>query len=103
MKKTTVSIILGIALLATSGVAVAGQQKSTETGWGLRPERTASPSPLDLARWLARRFVQSVVLPIPAPVTIEPQSAPTVAPVTTPAPNDGDVVCDPQRQHCPIG
>lgn len=105
MKKSVATIVLGTALLATSGVSYAGQQKSTEPQWGLRPERHSTSSPLDLARWFARHFIQSVGLPVPIPVTIEPvpAAAPSAAPSTTTAPADNDLICDPQREHCPIG
>lgn len=101
MKKTLFSIVLGVALLAASGVAFADQNRPAEPRWGIRPERSAPVSPLDLARWLARRLTDVVSVPFPTPWA--PSPSPTSAPVTAPAPNDGDEVCVPERGHCPVG
>ena len=97
MKRTLSSIILGGALLVTSGTALAGSARPAEPRWGIRPERTAPISPLDFARWMARRLIEAVGVPEPEP------SGPVSAPVTRPAPNEGDAVCTPERVHCPVG
>lgn len=96
MKRTLLSFVLG-GLLVTSGAALADSPRPAEPRWGIRSERTAPASPLDLARWMARRLIEAVGVPLPEP------SSPKSAPVTTPTPNDGDVVCPPERVHCPMG
>ncbi len=97
MKRTLLSFVLGGALLATSGVGLADAPRPTEPRWGIRPERTAPASALDLARWMARLLIKAVGVPLPEP------SDPESAPGTTPTPNDGDEVCPPERVHCPMG
>lgn len=101
MKKNLVSIILGFALLGASQLALAGQNRTSEPQWGIRPERSAPLSPLDLARWLARRLVGTIGEPVPVPYV--PLPSPNSAPVKTQAPGDGDVICNPERGHCPVG
>ncbi|MCL4809224.1 MAG: hypothetical protein KJ062_15770 [Thermoanaerobaculia bacterium] len=99
MKKVVVTIVLGCALLATSGIANAEQSRHAEPGWGIRPERTSASSPLDFARWLARRLSEGMAVPMPLPVVPTPKSAP--APDA--GPNETDEVCVPERGHCPVG
>lgn len=99
MKKVVATVILGCALLATSGIANAEQSRKAEPSWGVLPERSAAFSPLDFARWLARRLNEGMAIPVPLPVVPGPKSAP----VTSPGPNDGDEVCVPERGHCPVG
>ena len=99
MKKVVVIAVLGCALLATSGGANAEQGREVERQWGLRPERSSASSPLDFARWLARRLNEGMSIPVPLPVVPGPKSAP----VNDPGPNDGDEVCPPERIHCPVG
>lgn len=99
MKKVVVSIVLGVALIATCPVARAEQNSHAEPRWGLRSERSALSSPLDLARWLARRLNEGMAVPVLLP-PVPPANS---APVTGPTPNDGDEVCSPERTHCPTG
>ena len=99
MKKVVVTIVLGFALLATSGVANAEQSRDAGPRWGIRPERSSASSPLDFARWLARRLSEGMAVPVPLPVVPTPKSAP--APDTSP--NETDEVCVPERGHCPVG
>jgi len=99
VKKVVATVILGCALLATSGSANAGQSREAEPGWGIRPERSSASSPLDFARWLARRLNEGMAIPVPLPVVPGPKSAP----VTDPGPNEGDELCVPERGHCPVG
>ena len=105
MKKIFVSIVLGIALFTANGSAFADQGRSSEPRWGIRSDRRAAPSPLDLARWLARHLAGAVSVPLPAPwePTLEPSLAPAPAPGTIPAPSDLNEVCVPERGHCPVG
>lgn len=97
MKRVLASIVLGTALLAPCGSALGEQHRATEPSWGIKPERPAPVSPLDLAHWLARRLSEAVGVLVPAPTT------PVPAPVTSPVPNEGDETCPPERWHCPIG
>ena len=97
MKRTLLSVVLGGALLVTSGVALAEAPRPAEPRWGIRPERTAPVSPLDLARWMTRRLIEVVGVPLPEPSSPEP------APVTTPTPIEGNSTCPPERVHCPMG
>lgn len=101
MKKTLASVVLGAVLLGVSGIANAEQQPSAESRWGIRAERGSAPSPLDLARWLARRLLASAGESIPLPFAQPP--APLPSPGTAPAPVNTDEVCIPERQHCPVG
>jgi hypothetical protein len=98
VKKVVVTIVLGCALLATSGIANAEQNRNAEPRWGIRPERSSASSPLDFARWLARRLSEGMAVPVPLPVP-----SPKSAPVTDPGPNETDEVCVPERGHCPMG
>jgi hypothetical protein len=97
VRKTFASIILGGALLVASGAALADAPRTAEPRWGIRPERVAPTSTFDLARWMARRLIEAVGVPLPEP------PAPVSAPVTPPAPVEGDAVCSPERVHCPVG
>lgn len=99
MKKVVGTVVLGCALLAPRGIANAEQTRQVEPRWGIGPERSSASSPLDLARWLARRLNEGMAIPVPLPVVPGPKSAP----VTDPAPNDGDEVCPLDRAHCPMG
>jgi hypothetical protein len=101
VKKVIAAVILGIALLAASGVAKAEESRAAEPRWGIRPHRTSASSPLDLALWLARRLSEGMAVPVPLP----PIPAPKSAPVTGPMPNEGggDAICPPERVHCPVG
>lgn len=99
MKKVVTTAILGCALLTTSGIANADQSREAEPSWGIRLEKGSASSPLDFARWLARRLNEGMAIPVPLPVVPGPKSAP----VTEPAPNDGDEICVPERGHCPVG
>lgn len=99
MKKVVVTVILGCALLAASGIANAEQNRDNEPRWGIRSETTSPSLPLDFARWLARRLNEGLALPVPLPVMPAPKSSP----VTEPSPHDGDEVCVPERGHCPMG
>ncbi len=101
MKKVIATVILGIALLAASGVANAEESRTAEPRWGIRQDRNSASSPLDLARWLARRLSEGVAVPVLLPPTQTPRSAP----VTGPTPNDGggEAICPPERGHCPVG
>lgn len=101
MKKVLFSIVLGIALLASSGRAFADQNRPAEPRWGIRPDRVAVPSPLDFARWLSRRLNEAVSATVPEPGATAP--SPTSVPVPTPPPSDGDAVCVLERGHCPLG
>lgn len=101
MKKTLALVVLGATLLAASGVANAEPRKAVEPRWGIRPDRTATPSPLDLARWLARRLAETAGDSIPVPFA--PPSYPLPSPGTGPAPVTADEVCIPERSHCPVG
>ncbi len=101
MKKSLVSVALGIALLTASGVASAAPRRSAEPHWGIRPERTSAPSSLDLARWLARRLLESASLIAPVPVVLPEDPQPTGE--TEPATVGPDSVCVPERGHCPVG
>ena len=97
MRKTLASIVLGGALLFVSGAAMAESPRPVEPRWGLRAERTAPVSPLDLARWMARRLIEAVGIPGPESTDDGP------APVTTPPPVVPDTTCPPDRVHCPVG
>jgi hypothetical protein len=97
VKRTLLAFVLGGALLVTGGVALADSPRPAEPRWGIRPERTAPVSALDLARWMARRLIEAVGVSLPVP------SDPVSAPVTTPTLNEGDAVCPPERVHCPMG
>lgn len=99
MKKVVVAIVLGCALLATGGIANAEQSRTAEPRWGIRPEGGSASSPLDFARWLARRLSEGMAVPVPLPVVPTPKSAP--APDA--GANDGEVICPPERAHCPVG
>ena len=99
MKKVIVAVVLGVALLATGRIAAAEQKRDAEPRWGIRPERSAASSPLDFARWLARRLNEGIAIPVPLPVVPGPKSAP----VGDPGPNDGDEMCPLDRAHCPVG
>lgn len=101
MKKTLSSVVLGAALLGVSGLANAEQQRPAEPRWGIRPERGSSPSALDLARWLARRLLETAGGAVPVPLA--PNPAPLPSPGTSPAPVSPDEVCVPERTHCPMG
>jgi len=100
VKKSLASIVLGVALLAVAGVANADQRRPEEPRWGIRPERASNPSPLDLARWLARRLLETAAT---VPVPIAPSADPYPVPGTDPAPVGTDEICVPERGHCPIG
>jgi hypothetical protein len=101
VKKTLALVVLGVALLAASGVANAEPGRAAEPRWGIRPDRTAPPSPLDLARWLARRLAEAAgdsnLVPFAPPSNPLPLSG------TGPAPVNPDEVCIPERSHCPLG
>jgi len=99
VKKVVATVVLGCALLATSGIANAEQNRETEPRWGIRPEKSSASSPLDFARWLARRLTEGMAIPVPLPVA----PGPTSAPITEPTPNDGEVICPPDRAQCPMG
>ncbi len=99
MKKVVVTIVLGCALLATSGIANAEQSRDTGPRWGIRPEGSSASSPLDFARWLARRLSEGMAVPVPLPVVPAPKSAPA----PDGGPNETDEVCVPERGHCPMG
>ena len=98
MKRTAIAALLGVALLAANGVASADQKPNTETRWGIRPDQSSTSSPLDFARWLARRLSEGMAFSIPLPSVPTPESGP----VTEPSPNGGDGVCVLERGHCPI-
>lgn len=99
MKKTVVSIVLGFALLAACPVSGAEQNRALEPRWGLRPQRSTPSSPLDLARWLARRLSEGMgILP-----SVSPAPSPEPSPVTPLPPVNTNEVCDPERSHCPTG
>jgi hypothetical protein len=97
VRKTLVSIILGCALLASSGAALADSVRKAEPRWGIRPERTAPSPALDFARWMARRLIEAVGVTQPEP------PSPVSAPAITPDSDEGDAVCPPERVHCPVG
>lgn len=99
MKKVVATVVLGAALLSTSGIANAETRQEVDPRWGIRPERSSAFSPVDFARWLARRLNEGMAIPVPLPAVPGPKSAP----VTDPGPNDGDEVCVPERGHCPMG
>ena len=99
MKKVVVSIVLGLALLFATRMASAEPGRGAEPRWAIRPERTAPPSPLDFAVWLARRLNETILLPVPATLVPTPESAPS----TEPGPTEGEIVCPPDRVHCPVG
>lgn len=99
MKKVVGTVVLGSALLATSGVANAEQRREVEPRWGIHSERSTTSAPLDFARWLARRLNDGIAIPVPFPVVPDPKSTP----VNDPGPSDGDVVCPLDRAHCPMG
>ena len=86
MKKSLALIVLGAALLAASGVANAEPRRAAEPSWGIRPDRTAVPSPLDLARWLARRLAGTLGDPVPVPFA--PPSGPAPVPWDGSGPRD---------------
>ncbi|MBK9089551.1 MAG: hypothetical protein IPL90_11065 [Holophagales bacterium] len=65
---------------------------------GIRPDKSSTSSPLDFARWLARRLSEGMAFSIPLPDVPTPKSGP----VPEPGPNDGDAVCVLERGHCPI-
>lgn len=98
MKRTAVAALLGVALLAPNGVASADQNSNAGTRWGIRPDKSSTSSPLDFARWLARRLNESLTLSFPLPDVPAPNSDP----LPEPNPNDGDAVCVVERGHCPI-
>ena len=97
MRKNLGSIILAGALLASSGNALAATPRQAAPRWGIRPERSAPLSPLDLARWMARQLIEVVGIPEPEP--IDPESGQG----TEPPPVSPDNVCPPERVHCPVG
>lgn len=97
MKKTLASIVLCGALLFVSGAAMAVAPRPAEPRWGIRSERTSPVSPLDLARWMARRLIEAVGIPEPEPTDSGP------GPVTTPPPVVPNTTCPPDRVHCPLG
>lgn len=97
MRKTFASIILGGALLVASGAALADSPRTAEPRWGIKPEKAAPTSAFDLARWMARRLIEAVGVPLPE------LPNPVSAPVTLPTPNEEDSVCTPDRVHCPVG
>ncbi len=101
MKKSLSSVVLGIALLTASGVASAAPRRSAEPRWEIRSERASAPSSLDLARWLARRLLESASLLAPVPVVLpeDPEPSGEMEPATDGA-GDG---CVPERGHCPVG
>lgn len=99
MKKVVATVVLGCALLAASGTASAEQNRGVEPRWGIRPERSPRPTPLDFARWLARRLDEADAVPVPPPAVQPPKSAP----VPDWGPNDGELICPPERAHCPVG
>lgn len=99
MKKVIATVVLGIALLVASGVANAEDSRAAEPRWGIRPDRSSVPSPFDLARWLARRLSEGMAVPAPLPVIPSPKSAP----VPDAGPNNGELICPPERAHCPVG
>ncbi len=99
MKKVIATVVLGIALLAASGIANAEQSRDNEPHWGIRPERSSASSPLDFARWLARRLSWGMTVPVPLPTVPSPYSAP----VPDPGSKEADEVCVPERGHCPMG
>lgn len=95
MRKTLYSILLGAALLAPCGAALAETPRPNEPRWAIRPEKS-SPALLDFARWLSERFGRVV---LPAEAEPEPVTDPVVVPEPGLAP---DSTCLP-RDHCPIG
>lgn len=99
MKKLVVTIVLGCALLATSGIANAEQSRDAGPRWGIRSEGSSASSPLDLARWLARRLSEGMTVPVPLPAA----PAPKFAPAPDAGPNDGELICPTERGHCPVG
>lgn len=99
MKNVVATVVLGSALLVPSATAYAEQTREAEPRWSIRPERSSASSPLDFARWLARRLNEGMAIPVPLPVVPGPKSAP----VTDPGPNEGDELCVPERGHCPMG
>ncbi len=101
MKKVIVSSLLGFALLTTGRAANAEKPDRTEQRLGFGRERGAPSTPLDLARWLARRLNEEMAVSVP----LFPVPTPRMAPATGPAPNDGegDQVCPVDRVHCPTG
>lgn len=99
MKKIIAWSVLGAALLVVSPDANANTPNDSESRFRFQLDGSASSSPLDLARWLARRLNDG--LPIPA--RLVPTSTPKSAPVPEPGPNEGDEVCPLDRQHCPTG
>lgn len=101
MKKTLASVVLGAALLSVSGLANAEQQPSAESRWGIRSERGSAPSALDLARWLARRLLETAGDSILVPLAPPPLPLPSPGP--GPDPDFPDEVCVPERTHCPMG
>lgn len=98
MKRTAIAAFLGVSLLAANGVASADQNPNTQTRWGIRPDKGANSSPLDFARWLARRLNEGLMFSFALPDVPAPKSDPE----TEPNPNDGDAVCVLERGHCPI-
>jgi hypothetical protein len=98
VKKVVVTIVLGCALLGTGGIANAEQSRDAEPRWGIRSERSSASSPLDFARWLARRLSEGMAVPVPTPVVPAPKAAPAPD-----GPNDGELICPPERAHCPVG
>lgn len=98
MKKTLTSIILGIALLLVSRPACAESSRPAEPRWSIRPEGRPGVSPLDLARWLARRLLEVTETPGSTPI---PQPVPATGGDS--APLTPDEVCVPERRHCPLG
>ncbi len=101
MKKSQAFVVPGIALLIASGVASAAPRRSAEPRWEVRAERASAPVSLDLARWLARRLLETAFLTAPVPVVLpeDPQPAGEMEPATDGA-GDG---CVPERGHCPVG
>lgn len=96
MKKSIPSFVLGIALLVTSAAVVAEEPREAEPRWGIRPESSVT-SPIDLARWLARRL-----LGVDEPTPVTPVSPSWPAPGKAPAPAAPNEVCIPERVHCPV-
>lgn len=98
MKRVFVYVVLGVALLATGRSAAAEHDRGREPRWSISPQKRPVVTPLDLARWLARRLDAGMTIPLPVP-SIPP---PPVPPPGGDGPDVGDEVCTPERVHCPI-
>jgi len=101
VKKPLAFVVLGIALLTASGIAHAAPRRSAEPRWEIRSERSSAPSSLDIARWLAKRLLETAFLTAPVPVV--PPEAPQPPGDPEPSTVGADGVCVPERGHCPIG